>query len=109
MPWERSTSASTASVAVGAVKLGQPVPESNLASDENSSAPQPAQVYMASACASQNAPVKARSVPWRRSTSYCSGVSDARHSASVLSIFILSVLSTAAALYCRDVAADRVL
>ena len=37
----RSTSVSTASPAIGAVKLGQPVPESNLVSDENSSAPQP--------------------------------------------------------------------
>jgi len=35
--------ASNASSAIGLKKLGQPVPESNFASDENSSFPQPAQ------------------------------------------------------------------
>jgi hypothetical protein len=34
---------STASATAGSVKLGQPDPESNFVSDENSSAPQPAQ------------------------------------------------------------------
>jgi hypothetical protein len=40
----RSVSVSTALSATGSVKLGQPVPESNLVSDENSSWPQQAQV-----------------------------------------------------------------
>ena len=34
-------------------------------------------------------PVKARSVPLRRRISYCSGVSSARHSASVFSILVV--------------------
>jgi hypothetical protein len=40
---ERSVSVATAAGSAGAKKLGQPVPDSNLASDRNSSAPQPAQ------------------------------------------------------------------
>src|SRR4051812_44277033 len=82
---------------MGAVKLGQPVPESNFVSDENSSAPQPAQVYIASSWASQKAPENARSVPLARRMAYCSGVSAACHSASDLSTrvasFALSALS----------------
>jgi hypothetical protein len=39
---DRSISVATASVAIGAKKLGQPVPDSNFASERNSSAPQPA-------------------------------------------------------------------
>src|SRR5919107_1346546 len=43
---------------------------------------------MPSSWQSQKRPVNARSVPPRRSTSYCSGESSARHSASV---FVISV------------------
>ena len=39
---------STCSRLAGSVKLGQPVPESNLVSEENSSVPQPTQRYMPS-------------------------------------------------------------
>src|SRR4051812_27698877 len=42
---------------------------------------------MPSSFTSTYLPVNGRSVPWRRRTWYCSGVSSARHSASVLSIF----------------------
>ena len=38
---------------------------------------------------SQYGPVKGRSVPWPRATRNCSGVSCARHSASVFVIFVL--------------------
>src|SRR5712664_1044527 len=44
MPWLTSRSSSTWLSSAGWVKLGQPQPESNLASDSNSVWPQPAQV-----------------------------------------------------------------
>jgi len=44
MPWLTSRSSSTWLSAAGWVKLGQPQPESNLASDSNRVWPQPAQV-----------------------------------------------------------------
>ena len=40
---DRSVSVATASGSAGAKKLGQPVPDSNFASERNSSVPQPAQ------------------------------------------------------------------
>jgi len=70
------------------VKLGQPQPASNFVSDSNSAAPQHTQVYCPSAVWFQYWPVKARSVPFWRVTRYCSGVSCARHSASLFSIFV---------------------
>src|SRR4029453_12692551 len=73
---------STASDEAGSQKLGQPVPESYFSSERNSSAPQAAQRYTPCSCSSQKAPVKARSVPFSRSTWYCSGDSCSRHSAS---------------------------
>jgi len=42
IPWLRSSTSSTASATSGSVKLGHPVPDSNLVSDENSSALQAA-------------------------------------------------------------------
>ena len=42
IPWEVSVRSSTASATAGSVKDGQPEPESNLSSERNSSAPQPA-------------------------------------------------------------------
>src|SRR5205807_1913740 len=51
-------------------KLGDPVPESNLASELNTSAPQPAQRYTPSSWTSHSSPVKACSVPASRSTRY---------------------------------------
>ena len=85
---ERSVSVATASGSAGAKKLGQPVPDSNFASERNSSAPQPAQRYVPERCSSHSAPVNARSVPFSRSTRYCSGVSSARHSASDLATLV---------------------
>ena len=43
MPWLVSSRVSTASSSAGSTKLGQPEPESNFASERNSSAPHPAQ------------------------------------------------------------------
>src|SRR5437762_1558517 len=72
----------------GAVKLGQPVPDSNLSSERNSASPHPAQRSVPRSLACAYSPVNARSVPFLRSTWYCSGVSCCRHSASLFSTFI---------------------
>src|SRR5438874_1246994 len=85
----QSLAVSTASSSFGWKKLGHPVPESNLASELNSSAPQPAQRYTPSSWVSHSSPVKARSVPARRSTRYCSGVSSWRHCSSDFSILLI--------------------
>src|SRR4051812_38625487 len=69
----------------GSVKLGHPVPESNFASELNSSLPHAAQRYIPSSFECTYLPVKGGSVPWRRITSYSSGVSCSRHSSSVFS------------------------
>ena len=66
-------------------KLGQPEPESNLASVVNSSAPQPAHRNTPSSSTWSSSPDHAGSVAWRRSTSYWAGVSRARHSSSLSS------------------------
>src|SRR3954469_26048243 len=79
-------------LAAGSVKLGQPVPESNFASDEKSATPQPAQRYMPSFFVCTYPPVNGGSVPLRRSTSYCAGVSSSRHCLSVLSVLSVFVL-----------------
>src|SRR3954470_1685790 len=69
----------------GSVKLGQPVPESNFVLELNSSLPHAAQRYMPSSFECTYLPVNGGSVPWRRNTSYSSGVSCSRHSSSVFS------------------------
>jgi hypothetical protein len=43
IPWDMSRRVSTAEATAGSVNDGQPEPDSNFVSDENSSAPQPAQ------------------------------------------------------------------
>src|SRR5215510_11296893 len=63
-------------------KLGQPVPLSNFIADVNSGRLQPAQTNTPGRFSSLRGLVKERSVPSRRSTSYCSGVSTCFHSAS---------------------------
>lgn len=64
-------------------KLGHPVPESNLASLPNSSAPHAAHMYVPFSLLWSSLPLKARSVPFLRSTSYCSGVSFCLNSSSL--------------------------
>ena len=86
MKMERSVSVATAAGFAGAKKLGQPVPDSNFASDPKSSASQPAHRYTPARCSSHNSPLKARSVLFSRSTRYWFGVSSARHSASDLEV-----------------------
>jgi hypothetical protein len=72
---------------MGCQKEGQPVPESNLASESNSGEPQQAQRYIPASWQSQYSPVKAGSVPFSRHTWYCSGVSCVLHSCSDFTIF----------------------
>src|SRR3984893_5685179 len=86
MPWLTSRSSSTWLSAAGCAKLGQPQPESNLASDCNSVCPQPAQGEAAGRCSCSYSPENGRSVAFSRSTAYCIGVSSRRHSASLFSI-----------------------
>jgi hypothetical protein len=71
---------------MGAQKLGQPVPESNLVSDVNRGVPHPTQWYVPGSLVFQYFPVNARSVPASRVTWYCSGVNCVRHSAALLEI-----------------------
>src|SRR5579864_7736692 len=78
---------------MGAQKLGQPVPESNLVSDVNRGVPHPTQWYVPGSLVHQYFPVNARSVPASRVTWYCSGVNCVRHSASLFEI--LGVVSVA--------------
>ena len=83
MPWELSSRTSTASASFGSVKLGQPEPDSNLVVGVEQLGAAAAQRKTPSSWLFQYSPVKARSVPASRRTWYCSGVSSARHSASV--------------------------
>ncbi len=68
MKKERSSVVPTAAWSTGWKKLGQPVPESNFASESNSSLPQQMQVNMPSRFSSLSGLVKARSVPCWRAT-----------------------------------------
>src|SRR3954468_16015996 len=91
MPWVTSRSSSTWLSTAGAVKLGQPQPESNLASDSNRVWAQPAQVWGPVGCSCSYSPENGRSVAFSRSTAYCIGVNSLRHSASLL-LILLDVL-----------------
>src|ERR1700730_3075186 len=82
MPRLLSIPTDTFSFAIGAQKLGQPVPDSNFVLESNSVVPQQMHRYKPSAWLLAYLPVNARSVPFRRVTSNCSGVSCAFPSAS---------------------------
>ncbi len=58
----------TAPGSIGRQKLGQPVPESYLVSEENSASPQHMHRYIPGVFSSQCGPVNARSVPCSRVT-----------------------------------------
>jgi hypothetical protein len=70
IPWLWSVSSATFSF-FAVWKLGQPVPDSNLVFESKRSTPQTIQVYVPSSWLFQYFPVKARSVPFCRVTSYC--------------------------------------
>src|ERR1700745_422533 len=92
MPWLTSRSSSTWLSTAGAVKLGQPQPESNLASDLNSVWAQPAQGEVAARFSSSYSPENGRSVAFSRNTAYCIGDNSLRHSASLFSTLPVIVL-----------------
>src|ERR1019366_1904679 len=52
IPWLASDSSSTLPSAIGAVKLGHPVPDSNFVFDSNSGCPHAAQTYVPASFAS---------------------------------------------------------
>src|ERR1700733_1842754 len=85
MPWDRSSTSSTASATSGSVKLGQPLPDSNLVSESNNLAPHAAHVYVPSAWLWTNFPVQGASVAEHRSTWNLSGPSSLFHSLLVFS------------------------
>ena len=82
MPWLVSVVVST-EPGRGSLKLGQPVPLSNLTLPSKSGASQPAQWKVPGRFSASRAQLPGRSVPCPRMMRYCSGVSRARHSASV--------------------------
>jgi len=67
----------------GAQKLGQPVPLSNLVSDEKRLRPHPAQAKMSVQCSFRSALENGNSVQRRRNTAYWAGVRRWRQSASL--------------------------
>src|SRR5262249_55002982 len=87
MKSDRSVSVLMFSGAIGCQKLGHPVPESNLASDENRALPQQTQRNSPFSCQFAYLLVNGRSVPFWRVTWYCSGDSCFCHSESVLTTF----------------------
>src|ERR1700742_3203013 len=83
MPKVVSRVVPTALSSSGAQKLGQPVPLSNLVSDENRPWSQPAQAKTPARCSLRSGLVNGRSVALWRNTAYCSGFNSLRHSSSV--------------------------
>jgi len=75
VPWLWSSRNSIFSKFAGSLKLGQPVPESNLASEEKSSAPQTAHLYIPCSWLFQYLPANGASVPPARATRRNSGES----------------------------------
>src|SRR5271170_3500818 len=74
-------------------KLGHPQCESNFVPDVNSWFPHAAHTYVPSSLLLTYLPVNAGSVPFCRSTRYCSGVSSFFHCSSVFCTFASSVIS----------------
>ena len=72
---------------IGSQKDGQPVPLSNFVLESNNDSPQPAQMNAPWRFSSLSGLVKARSVPCWRSTLYCKGSSDWRHSLSLRGVW----------------------
>ena len=77
----------------GAVKLGHPVPLSNLAVEEKSGRSQPAHEKVPARCSLLSGLLPERSVPWFRSTSKASGdLSIACSTAARYAVFLVSDL-----------------
>src|SRR5713226_1219363 len=86
MKWPLSSCFAMESLA-GFVKLGQPVPESNLSSDLKTTLPQHTHLYVPFSLELTYSPVNGISVSFFLVTRYCSGVSCFFHSSSLLEIF----------------------
>src|SRR5919204_1703578 len=86
-----SVSSSIASALEGAKNAAQPQPESYFVSEVKSSAPHPEQRYVPGSKTWSYSPEKGASVPFSRRTWNCSGVSSARHSASVFWTFVITL------------------
>src|ERR1700685_2610832 len=91
MPKLLSLPVRTFSLAMGAQKLGQPVPDSNLVSELNNALLQQMQRYMPLSCRLKYSPVNALSVPSLRVTWNCNGVNCCFHSSSVLCAFLTRI------------------
>src|SRR5689334_15677269 len=87
MPCVRSTCSTMLAASMGRVKLGQPVPLSNLSKEANRGSPETTSTYSPGSLLSQYALANARSVPPVCVTRYCSGVR--RDSASGLLLKVL--------------------
>src|SRR5271154_1733468 len=74
-------------------KLGHPQCESNFVPDVNNWFPHAAHTYVPSSLLLTYLPVNAGSVPFCRSTRYCSGVSSFFHCSSVFCTFVSSVIA----------------
>src|SRR3989344_3754874 len=72
-------------------KEGHPVPESNFVSEEKSGLPHATQRYTPSLSACKSFPENGASVPFSRSTRYCSGESFSFHSSFVVGMFLLFI------------------
>jgi hypothetical protein len=88
MPSDPSFSIFMAFFETGEKKLGQPLMELNFSPELNRGASQAAQTYLPSFLLFQYKPQKGGSVPFCRSTLYCSGVSFRFHSSSVLGVLL---------------------
>src|ERR1700730_13844781 len=84
MPRLLSVELRTFSFAIGAQKLGHPVPDSNFVSELNRALSQHRQRYKPLSCTFQYCPVNARSVPTGRVMSNAFDPNCFRHSASLL-------------------------
>src|ERR1700757_4182857 len=92
VPKEVSRSVRTFSSAIGAQKLGQPVPDSNLVSELNKALSQQMQRYIPFSCWFQYLPVKAISVSAWRVMSNSLDESCFFHSSSVFTTFATRTL-----------------
>src|SRR2546428_6608352 len=87
MKWSLSSCSAMLESLAGFVKLGQPVPESNLSSDLKRILPQHTHLYIPFSLELTYCPVNGISVSFFLVTRYCSGVSCFFHSSSVFEIF----------------------
>src|SRR5262249_6461626 len=91
---------------MGLQKLGQPVPDSNLAREPNKGASQPTQVYVPTAWLFQNLPENGGSVAFIRVTLKAAGDNSLAHSRSDLTILCGPCMSRALSGFGRSPVAE---